>query len=67
MCRIEDWNIERKIIDCLQGALQKQCSSLHVAWLVKEIIAKNTSNNKSVYIGLVDIKKRMILCGKMAF
>ncbi len=57
MNRIEDWNIDKNVIDCLQGALQKQCSSLHVSWLVREIIAKKNKDNKPVYIGLMDIKK----------
>ncbi len=57
MSRIESWNRDKCIIDCLQGALQKHCSSLHVTWLVREIVANNIENDKSVFMALLDIKK----------
>ena len=42
---------------CPQGAVQESCSSLHTAWLIREIIAENVDKGKTVYIGLLDIKK----------
>ena len=57
MHRIELWNKECNIIDDLQGALLEKCSSLHTAWLTKETICYNQENNKSVYVGLLDIEK----------
>ena len=57
MYRIEDWNKEAKVIDILQGALIEKCSSLHTAWMVKETVCCNREEGKSVYVGLLDIKK----------
>jgi len=57
MRRIEKWNAEYKVIDDLQGATQLNCSSLNTAWLTKETICYNLENGKTVYVGLLDIKK----------
>ena len=57
MNRIEIWNKDCKIIDDLQGAVKAKCSSLNTKWLTKETICHNVEQDKSVYVGLLDIKK----------
>ena len=57
MKRLESWNNDNHVINDLQGATIAKCSSLHTAWLTKETICCNVEQGKSVYVGLLDIKK----------
>ena len=55
--RVENWARRCKIINEQQGAAQLKCSSIHVAWLVQETIAKYVEEEKNVYVSLLDTKK----------
>ena len=37
--------------------IKEKCSSLHTAWLLKEVISCHLEKGNSVYVGLLDIKK----------
>ena len=53
--RSEDWFTS--ILDDQQGANRKHISSLHTALTVKETIAHNREQGKSVYVVMLDTKK----------
>ena len=55
--RIEKWSKDHKIINEQQGASHEKCSSLHVAWLVKEAIARYNEKGSTVYLSMLDTKK----------
>ena len=55
--RVESNKIIKEIIDELQGVVKAECSSLHTAWLLKEVIAGYVENGQTVHVGLLDIKK----------
>ena len=57
LSRVEMWSNQHNLIHQLQGAGQPNCSSMHATWLVRETIADNIERGKSVYVGLLDIKK----------
>ena len=57
MLRLSKWAQEKGIIIELQGANQENCSSIHTAWIVKEMIAQNNEKGKTTYIALLDIQK----------
>ncbi len=45
MIRLKEWSVKQSIIHNLQGAAQDNCSSSHVAWLIREVIAYNIKNS----------------------
>ena len=55
--RVEKWCKLNNIINVQQGAAQSKCSSMHVAWLVKECISKHLDAGQTVYTCLLDTKK----------
>ena len=55
--RVEKWAKENNVINEQQGAAQERCSSMHVSWLVREVIAKHNENGINVYVGMLDQKK----------
>ena len=57
MNRIEQWAKQKGLINEVQGAMVDNCSSLHTAWVVKEAICNNTEQDKTTYVGLLDIQK----------
>ncbi len=57
MKRIEKSKQFKEAIDRLQGVTQENCSSLHIAWLMKEVISCHIEKGSTVYVGLLDIKK----------
>jgi hypothetical protein len=67
MNRVEMSNQVKDKIDKLQGVVKRNCSSLHTAWLLKEAISCKMEQGETVYVGLLDIKKPMILSGKKGY
>ena len=57
MKRVEKSRCIIEAIDELQGVTKAKCSSLHVAWLVREVMASHIEQGHTIYIGLLDIKK----------
>ena len=57
LARYEKWTGKANTIDCLQGAAQKNCSSTHTSWLLRESIAHNIEFRDTVYVGLLDTSK----------
>ena len=55
--RLEKWCQLKEVINVQQGATHDNCSSMHVAWLVKECIAKYVDAGHTVYTCLLDTKK----------
>ena len=53
--RVELSKILKHILVDLQGVTQEKCSSMHTAWLIKEVIAHHVEKGNSVYVGLLDI------------
>ena len=52
--RFEPWAMKNNIINCLQGAAQTGCSSLHTTWLLRETIAYNMEQGCTVFVVLLD-------------
>jgi len=52
--RYEPWARDNNVIDDLQGAFQKKCSSLQSTWLLRETIASNLEQGNNVYVALLD-------------
>ena len=57
MNRMNLWALENNVIINIQGAMQSHCSSLHAAWVVKEVIADRTMRNSITHVVMLDIKK----------
>ena len=55
--RVENWATMHNMINFQQGAAQRNCSSIHVSWLVQETIAKYIEQDKTVYVSMLDTKK----------
>ena len=55
--RVEKSRIIKCVIDELQGVSTEKCSSLHTAWLLKEVISCHIEKGNTVYVGMLDIKK----------
>ena len=57
MKRLDKSDQLKDVINILQGVTKARCSSLHVAWLVKEVISYHVEMGSNLYIGLLDIRK----------
>lgn len=55
--RYEPWARDKGIIIDIQGANQRNCSSTHTAFLLRETIAHNQEQGNTVYVGLLDTAK----------
>lgn len=55
--RFVKWLVDHNAISDIQGCGKDQCSSLHTAWVLKEIISENVTSGRNVMVGLLDAKK----------
>lgn len=57
MLRLDEKLKANDVLSGMQGAAQNKSSSLHSAWLVREIISFNVEKNNDTFICLLDTKK----------